>query len=439
MVRDPLSVLLPAYRKYGPVFTIRVLNIRHVFMIGPQANHFLLVSDADRFRWRDGSMSDLIPLLGDGMLTIDGPYHRRARQIMLPMFHRDRVSATVETMVEETLGALATLEIGQEFDLERWTRDLALRIAMRALFGFDPDQTKREVDIGREFERALHFYSVDYLVQVGRGPGTPFGRMLAARKRIDRVLYAEIARRRSQASGGDDVLSLLMEARDEQDGTPLSDREIRDQVMTLLFAGHDTTTSTISFLFTQLARHPHELARLQDEQDRLFGGSQPTPSQLATADLALLDQAIDETLRMYPAAWIGPRRCVDGFDMAGVHVPTGAPVSYSSWASHMLPDVFPEPEAFVPDRFSPQNKAKIPKGAYVPFGGGSRTCLGMRFGQMEIRVVATLILAQMRLELLPEWKLVVRMTPTLGPRGGLPMVVRERTLPASVRFLGGSA
>ena len=432
MVRDPLSVLLPAYREYGPVFTIRVLNIRNVFMLGPEANHFMLVSDAERFRWRDGSLGDLIPLLGDGMLTIDGAYHRRARRIMLPMFHRDRIGATVETMLEETHRAIAPLHAGQELDLERWTRDLALRIAMRALFGLDPDRAGRDVDLASEFERALHFYSVDYLLQVGRGPGTPFGRMIAARRRIDHVLYAEIARRRAERRDGDDILSLLMEARDEDDGTALTDREIRDQVMTLLFAGHDTTTSTVGFLFTELARHPHELARLQDEQDRVLGGSDPTPAQLAAGDLPLLEQAIDETLRMYPPAWIGPRRCVAGFDMAGVHVPTGAPVNYCSWASHMLPDVFAEPEAFVPDRFSAENRARVPKGAYVPFGGGSRTCLGMRFGQMEIRVIASLLLARVRLELLPEWKQVIRMTPTLGPRGGLPVVVRERALPAGL-------
>jgi cytochrome P450 len=138
--------------------------------------------------------------------------------------------------------------------------------------------------------------------------------------------------------------------------------------------------------------------------------------------------ALDETLRLYPPAWIGPRRSVASCEIAGVHVPGNSYVNYCSWASHRLPDVFPDPEAFVPERFTPERKAALPKGAYVPFGGGSRTCIGMRFGQMEIRAIATLLLQRVRLELQPGRTMTIRQMPTLSPRGGLEMVVRERGL-----------
>jgi len=427
VAHDPLPLLLDCYRELGPIFSMRILHASGLFMIGPEANHHILVENAPNFRWRDGGFVDLIPLLGDGMLTIDGDYHRRARRIMLPAFHRDRVAAAQETMVEETLRALEGHAPGGELDIYHWARSLALRIAMRALFGFDLDRGGG-IDVAEEFERALSYYGTDYAARSLRGPRTPWRRMHESRRLLDRVIYAEIARRREEEDFGDDILSLLMQARDE-DGGGYTDRELRDQLMTLLFAGHDTTTSTVSFLFYELARHPRALAGLLEEQDAVLGGRAPEAADVTGEALPKLEMAIDETLRLYPPAWIGPRRCVEPFEFGGHRIPGGVPVSYCSWASHRLPEVFPEPEAFVPERFAPEARAKLPKGAYVPFGGGSRTCIGMRFGQMEIRTIATLILQRVRPGLLPGHTMRVRQMPTLSPDGGLPMLLQEREAP----------
>jgi cytochrome P450 len=428
IARDPLPLLLDGYREYGPVFSMRILHARGIFMLGPEANHHILVENFENFRWREGGFVDLIPLLGDGLLTIDGGYHRRARRIMLPAFHRDRIAATQETMVEETLRALGEWAPGEEVDLYHWTRALALRIAMRALFGFDTERSNREFDVAEEFERALSYYGRDYFLQSLRGPGTAWRRMHRARRLLDGVIYAEIARRRAQDDYGEDILSLLMQARDE-DGSAYGDQELRDQLMTLLFAGHDTTTSTVTFLFYELARHPRWLARVLAEQDRVLDGREPAAADVTGEALPELEMALDETLRLYPPAWVGPRRCVEPFEFGGYRIPGGVPVNYCSWASHRIPEVFPEPEAFVPERFSPEEKAKLPKGAYVPFGGGSRTCIGMRFGQMEIRTIASLILRRCRLGLLPGHTMTIRQMPTLSPRGGLPMLVEHRDAP----------
>ena len=167
------------------------------------------------------------------------------------------------------------------------------------------------------------------------------------------------------------------------------------------------------------------LARLRAEQDEVLGGKAPTPAQLA-GELPYLDMVVDEVLRLYPPAWIGPRRAVHDFEFAGCTVPAGAHVNYVSWASHRLPAVFPDPEAFIPERFTRERKTALPRGAYVPFGGGSRICIGKRFGQTEVKLVTTLLLQRYRLELLPDWKMVIRQMPTLSPRDGLPMTVRER-------------
>jgi cytochrome P450 len=430
-VRDPLPILLHSYHEHGPIFSLRIFHGRVVFMLGPEANHYMTVSHAANFHWRESSFGDLIPLLGDGLLTIDGDYHRRARKIMLPAFHRERIAASHDTMIAETNQALDSWRPGQIVDVYHWTRELALRIAMRALFGLDPDEKGRGAEGAAAFERALGFYGTDFALRVLRGPGSPWRRMMSARKLLDSTIYAEIERRRSAPDPDrQDILSMLLESTDE-DGTQLRGREIRDQVMTLLFAGHDTTTSTVSFMLYELSRHPHVLEALLAEQDRVLAGRPPTAEDLV-ANLPYLDMVLDETLRLYPAAWIGPRRAVEGFEFGGHQVPAGAYVNYCSWASHRLPDVWPEPEAFVPERFAPEAKAQIPKGAYIPFGGGSRTCIGMRFGQLEVKTIVTLMLQRFRLELFPGRTLIVRQMPTLSPRDPLEMTVRERGVPASL-------
>ena len=404
-IREPLPELLEAYGRFGPVFTLRVFHQNVVFVLGPEANHHVLVTGAQNFSWREGHLSDLMPLLGDGLLTIDGAFHRRSRRIMLPAFHQDRIRASHAIMEEETARALDALGPGKH-DLYSWTREVALRIAMRALFGLDPDRPGTRVDAAAEFERALAFYSRDYVVQMLRGPRTPFARMLSARRRLDSVIFAEIERRTRAGEPGDDLLGMLLAAADE-DGTRLSREHVRDEVITLLFAGHDTTTSTIAFLFRELADAPE----LQEQA----AGSAPQ-----------LDLAVDETLRLYPPAWVGPRRSIEPFELCGVRVPGGVPVNYVSWASHRLPDVWEEPTRFDPQRFAPGRRELIPRGAYVPFGDGSRKCIGMRFGQAEITVIARALLDRFRFTRVPGNVVRIRQMPTLAPRDGMPLRLAAR-------------
>ena len=181
-----------------------------------------------------------------------------------------------------------------------------------------------------------------------------------------------------------------------------------------MFAGHDTSTSTVTFALYELAHHPDVLARLCEEQDRVLGGAPPTIDQMER-ELPYLDMVVDEVLRLYPPAWIGPRRAVRDFEFGGYAVPRGAYVNYVSWASHRLPEVFPEPEAFVPERFTRERKAALPRGAYVPFGGGKRVCIGKRFGQIEVKLVTTMLLQRLRADALPGRTMTVRQMPTLSP------------------------
>jgi cytochrome P450 len=429
--KEPLEMLLESYGRHGPIFTLRLFHSNVVFMLGPEANHHILVSNAANFTWRDGHFRDLIGLMGDGLLTIDGDFHRQSRRIMLPVFHRDHVAASLEAIAQETERALDLIEPGSAIDLYAWTRRLAMRVAMRALFGVDPDGARaRRIDAAGLFEEALAFYSSDYFLRVLRTRRSPWARMQRAARELDRLIYDEIAERRGSGRRGEDILSLLLDAADE-DGNRLGDVQIRDEVMTLLFAGHDTTTSTVSFMFYELARNPHVAERLLAEQHALLargpdGRVAPSAAQLTSGELAQLEMVLDETLRKYPPAWVGPRRAVRSFEFAGHTVPARAFVNYCSWASHHLPDVFEDPDAFRPERFTPERRAAMPKGAYVPFGGGSRTCIGMRFGQLEVRTIATLLLSRFSLSLPENFELAIRQMPTISPDGGLPMLVHSR-------------
>ena len=192
-----------------------------------------------------------------------------------------------------------------------------------------------------------------------------------------------------------------------------------------MFAGHDTSTSTLTFMLHELARHPEVTRRLHAEQDEVLGGASPTAVQLEK-EMPYLDMVLDEALRLYPPAWIGPRRAIREFDFGGFTVPRDAYVNYCSWASHRLPEVFPEPEAFIPERFTRERKAALPRGAYVPFGGGSRICIGKRFGQTEVKLVATQLLQRLRVDSLPGRTVTIRQMPTLSPKDGLKMRIHSR-------------
>src|SRR5262249_38279683 len=168
-----------------------------VFMLGPEANHFVTVAHPENFHWRESSFGDLIPLLGDGLLTIDEEYHDRARAIMMPAFHREQLAAAVEAMANEAETAIAALPRNGVVDIYDWMRNLAMRIAMRALFGLDPDEAGKGAAAAKHFERALGFYGIDYPLRLLRGPGAPWRKLLASRKVLDEIVFGEVARHRA--------------------------------------------------------------------------------------------------------------------------------------------------------------------------------------------------------------------------------------------------
>ena len=278
---------------------------------------------------------------------------------------------------------------------------------MRALFGFDPDRSARNAAMAEEFERVLSFWGRDYVVQMLRGPGSPYGRMLRSREVLDRVIHEEIAHRRRSGERGQDILSLLLDATDE-DGTGLSDQELRDQVMTLLFAGHDTTTSTVTFLFYELARNPEERARPR--------------RPIATARL---DMAVDETLRMYPPAWIGPGARSSHSNSAAYACPAACSSTTAPGSATTCPRCFPSLGASGPIASRRTRSRGAAKGRLCPvrrrLAHLHRDALRTARGEDDREHDPAPLLARPRGAARP---LSIRQMPTLSPRGGLPVVVR---------------
>jgi cytochrome P450 len=424
IIADPLSLLLEHERRFGPVFTIRLLHEPIVWAIGAEVNHQILVSDFDAFQWREGRFADLWPLLGDGLLNTDGAYHRDFRMLMLPAFHRDYVAGVAEIMVEEATAAAERLHDGQVVEIYHWVRELALRIALRGLLGLEATRV-RERPLTEAFEASLAIHGEPVLLQLLPLPRLPLARAIAARRRLDALVRAEIDERRGRGDPGDGVLGLLLSATDDG-GKPLPIGVVRDQAVTLLFAGHDTTTTTFTFLIHELGRNPAVRGAVEAELDGVVGKRAPSAAALDGQALPVLERSLKETLRRYPAAWVGPRRTTRDVTLAGINVPAEIGVHYSSWATHHLPGLYPDPFRFDPDRFLPEREVALPRGAYIPFGGGSRMCLGKRFGEYELRALAAILLTRVRFDPCSPLQARIVTTPTLGPKDGLRFVVRGR-------------
>ncbi len=373
IAHDPLPLLLGAYEEYGPIFSLRLLHTRVVFMLGPEANHFVTVAHPENFHWRESSFGDLIPLLGDGLLTIDDDYHDRARAIMMPAFHREQVAASIDgdgaTRPRPAIDAPRSPARSSTSTTGCATWRCGSRCG-RCSASTPTRPARAPPRPSTSSARSATTGSTSAL-RLLRGPGSPWRKLVASREVLDEIVFGEIARRRADPDPERrDILSLLVGARGEG-GEAFTDREVRDQVMTLMFAGHDTSTSTLTFMLYELARHP-DVARPAAARSRT-GCSAARPRRSSSS-----------SARCPTSTWSSTRSCAStrrpgsaraarcaSSSSAATRCPSGAYVNYCSWASHRIPEVFPDPEAFIPERFTRERKAALPRGAYVPFGGGS--------------------------------------------------------------------
>jgi cytochrome P450 len=380
----PLQTLEECQARYGDMFTIRLpYEGTWVFLSDPEAIKQVFTGDP-RLLHAGKANIVLLPILGEqSVLLLDEPEHMVQRKLMLPPFHGKRMQAYAETMARIA---------GEEID--RWPnadplrmrprmQTITLEVILRAVFGVD--EGERLTRLRDELRHTLNFVSnprrAIFMVLLGPERLRAFPPFRRNVERIDRLLYEEISSRRraSDLAERNDILSLLLQATHE-DGRPMSDRELRDELMTLLVAGHETTATALSWAIELLSRHPVDLERLE--------------ADVAGGDGAYLDAVIKETLRLRPVIALVLRRLVEPMEIGGRLLPAGVSVAPSIYLVHRRPDIYPEPERFRPERF-----LERPAGTYtwIPFGGGVRRCLGGAFAEFEMAVVLRELVARRRL------------------------------------------
>lgn len=424
--RDPLRFVDSLYREYGDVATITMMGLRFFVFAHPRAIKHILVDNARNFTNRE-AYPELRMLIGDGLLTLDGAEHRQQRRIVQPAFHRTRIERYAETMLEHTRRMLDSWKPGMEVDVADAMSRLTMAIAGATLFGVD--LVEETAAIGHAFLQAAEYSDLP-TVALGRLPinlpFTPYGKFVQAKQQLDEVVTRIIADRRQGNQEGDDVLSMLLAARDEN-GAPLTDRQLREHVLTFLAAGHATTANALTWTFYLLAQHPRVMAKLTDELSAVLDGRDPSVEDLAR--LPYLEAVVKESMRLYPPAWAQARRAIADFDLEGYHFPAGCYVIVSQWVTHRRRDLWQDSEQFLPERFEPAAESEIPSLAYFPLGAGPRTCIGMPFAMMELRLVLATILQRFRPALVPGFRVVPRALIILQPANGLRVRLEQAVRP----------
>jgi cytochrome P450 len=428
-LRHALDFSMEMRARYGDVVSVPTLmgrltliysadGVRHVL----QENHLNYNKDIPDYRI-------LSLLLGKGLLTNDGASWLQQRRLIQPAFHRGRVAALGPIMTTTTVAWLEQLEAtssadtGEPIDVLREMSGLTLSIVCKALFGADlPTQEVERV--GRALTSANHLLAdAFYLPGILSLPTPQRRRLYAARSELYAVVDEIVRRRRSAPEQRDDLLAMLLEARDAETGEGMSDQQVRDEVLTLLLAGHETTANALSWTFYLLAQQPHEAAKLRDEYQRVLQGRPPLMEDLP--QLPLTRMVVDESMRLYPPAWAVGRHALQQDEVGGYVIPKGAYILLIQYATHRHPDYWEQPDVFDPARFSDKHGTDRPRFAYFPFGGGPRLCIGNQFALTEAQLILATILSRYQLRLAPNAHVVPEPLVTLRPRGKLLMTAHR--------------
>jgi len=424
--KDPLGL----FRRVSAVGDVAAIRIawRHAYSANhPDAIKHILVDNAQNYS-KGRATTFLRPVLGDGLLTAEGSHWMKNRRLMQPAFHRDRVAGLVGLMVRSTEELLSRWEErlrtqpDQPFDVLPDMMTLTMSVVARALFTTDISGEAKEVREALSFvlqqtnRRILNF--IPLLMKVPNRANRDFARAVAV---MDRVIQRIIQERRQSGAQHQDLLGLLMAARDADTGEGMTDRELRDEAMTLFLAGHETTAVALCWMWWLLAQHPDVASGLRAELNLALKGRAPTPDEVQHLDA--LRRTWDETLRLYPPAWLLIRQSYAADEVCGYALGGGEAVVVCTYALHRSPKYWPDPERFDPGRFLPQAGVDRPKLAYIPFGAGQRMCIGNTFATVEAQVIAAMVLQRFRFELPEGSRVEPEPLVTLRPRGGMTLRV----------------
>jgi len=421
---DPLAVFRKWASEYGDIFYYRAAWLHVYFLNHPDLIEAVLVRNYQNFL-KDRVIRKSRWFFGDGLLTNEGESWLRQRRLSQPAFHRERIASYAKIMADHAEQMLAAWSDGETRDIHQEMMQLTLRIVVRALFNVEAEEIgeissamnilmRNSTGIRMLIPPLFRHFPTPAMIEFRR-----------AIRQLDDTVYRIIAAHRANQDDSGDLLSMLMQARDE-DGGCMSDKQLRDEVLTFLLAGHETTALALSWTWHLLGQHPEAEARLHEELDRVLAGRTPEFGDLR--DLAYTDRVIKESMRRYPPAWCVARTVIKDFEIGGYRIPAGSNVVMSQWVMHRDPRYFPEPEKFDPDRWLSERSQKLPRFAYFPFGGGPRQCIGNSFAMMEATLLLAAIAQRFQLRAVPGDPIIPVPSFTLRPKHAIRMTLQARVL-----------
>jgi cytochrome P450 len=423
--RDQLNFIEHCRDEYGDVVWMRFLYVPAIFLYHPDDVEYVLVTNAKNFIKSTSLRSNFFQrLVGNGLLTSQGEEWKRQRRLSQPAFHRERVSSYGQVMADYTTRLTANWNDGENRDIHRDMMRLTLEIVVQCLFSAD---VSSDVDhVGATLKELVKPFAAQATlgwILNNRLPTPAHLRFHALARKIDRVVYRIISERRATGENKGDLLSMLLSARDE-DGSQMNDRQLRDEVMTLFLAGHETTALTMAWTWYLLGTHPEVEKKFHAELDEVLGGRLPAAADLPR--LKFTEQITKECMRLYPPAYALGREAINECEIGGYRVPAGTQVFMFQWATQRDSRFYDEPNAFRPERWTEDFVDQLPKYAYFPFGGGPRVCIGASFAMMEIILCLAAIGQRFRLEIDREHPVSIFPAMSLRPKDGIKVVVRSR-------------
>jgi len=423
-VRDPVGYVIDLPRSRGDLVETHLAAEHFLFVSEASLADQVMVKQAANFT-KDAFAKDLKRILGEGLLTSDGGLWRQQRRLAQPSFLRDRITGYAGVMVERARDMALSWNDGETRDVHTSFMAVTLDIVARTLFGTDvgPDIEAR---LGPALEAVMHWYGSPYLMSTPHMHKLPLASrnaLYAAKKTLDEIIYGLIAARRARPDVvHDDLLGTLLAAVDDE-GIAMSDTQLRDEVLTMFLAGHETTALALSWGAWLLSLHPVVQHTLRDELIAVLGDRDPTVEDLPR--LRYTDCVVREVLRMYPPAWAIGREANADFELGGRTWPKGIQVWINALGMHRDPRRFTEPDRFLPERWRDGLDKRLPRGAWLPFGAGPRICIGGAFAMMELVLVLATVVRRWHFVLVPGARVEPKPSITLRPRDGVPMVMRR--------------
>lgn len=429
--RNPAAVFEALARSYGDVTALRLPLLTIVLVNDPALIERVLVVDHAHFH-KGRALEVAKRILGDGLLTSEGEYHRRHRRLLQPAFHRQQIAGYADVMVQHAATTAAAWQDGATVDMAAEMMRLTLAIVGATLFGANVERDANEVGaVLRRLMTLFDLLTLPFADVLDRLPIGPSRTWRTSRQQLDAIIGRMIAERRQTGDRGD-LLSMLLSARDEEGG--LSDDAVRDEALTLFLAGHETTANALTWTWYLLAQHPDVDAQLQAELDRVLGARLPTFEDLP--QLSYTRMVIAESMRLFPPAWAIGRLALHEYQLGPYLLPAGVVVLMSQWVTHRDSRFWSDPLRFDPMRFYPDAGARRPKFSYFPFGGGPRLCIGESFAWTEATLVLATLAQRWTVRLVPGDAVELWPAVTLRPRHGLRLRLQRRTSAGRIHAIG---